>query len=75
MEKRQKIREKRHAHLVFKVHGGRVTLSPPYYNIQGPKANLFFEKLEKIFYGQTKVQKNRVSSCHPVQHVEKVRRP
>ena len=48
-----------------------MTLSPPYYNIQGPKANLFFEKLEKIFYGQTKVQKNRVSSCHPVQHVEK----
>ena len=27
---------------VFKVHGGRVTLSPPYYNIRGPKANLFF---------------------------------
>lgn len=52
-----------------------MTLSPPYYNIQGPKANLFFEKFEKIFYGQTKVQKNRVSSCHPVQHVEKVRRP
>ena len=50
-----------------------MTLSPPYYNIQGPKANLFFEKFEKIFYGQTKVQKNRVSSCHPVQHVEKVR--
>ena len=34
-----------------------MTLSHPYYNIQGPKANLFFEKLEKIFYGQTKVQK------------------
>ena len=26
-----------------------MTLSPPYYNIQGPKANLFFEKFEKIF--------------------------
>ena len=36
-----------------------MTLSPPYYNIQGPKANLFFEKLEKIFYGQTKVQKKQ----------------
>ena len=28
---------------------GRVTLSHPYYNIQGPKANLFFWKLWKNF--------------------------
>ncbi len=36
-----------------------MTLSPPYYNIQGPKANLFFEKFKEIFYRPKQGAKNQ----------------
>lgn len=34
-----------------------MTLSPPYYNIQGPKANLFFENFEKFFMAKQRCKK------------------
>lgn len=46
-------------YLVFKVHGGAGNPLTPYYNIQGPKANLFFEKFKEIFYRPKQGAKNQ----------------